>query len=79
MAAESVYQILLQEREKGTAILLVLEDLDDIFRIADRVAIMYEGQIEEVLEVNQTDIDEIGALMLGADKIGVRYVETQAN
>ena len=79
MAAESVYQLLLQEREKGTAILLVLEDLDDIFRIADRVAIMYEGQIEAVLDVNQTDIDEIGALMLGADKVGVRYVETQAN
>ena len=40
-AAEAVFQLLLRERDKGTAILLVLEDLDDIFRLSDRVAVMY--------------------------------------
>ena len=78
-AAEAVYQILLKERDKGTAILLVLKDLDDIFRIADRVAVMYGGQINDVLDLESTDIDKIGALMLGADKVGVPYAETQAN
>ena len=78
-AAEAVYQILLKERDKGTAILLVLKDLDDIFRIADRVAVMYDGQINDVLDLESTDIDKIGALMLGADKVGVPYAETQAN
>jgi simple sugar transport system ATP-binding protein len=56
----------LEERSKGTAILLVLEDLDDIFRLADRVAVMYSGEIKAVLDVDATDIDSIGALMLGA-------------
>ncbi|NLB52834.1 MAG: ABC transporter ATP-binding protein [Syntrophomonadaceae bacterium] len=64
-AAESVYNILLQERNKGTGILLILEDLDDIFRYADRVAVMYEGGIKQILNVADTNIDEIGALMLG--------------
>lgn len=67
-AAETVYRIFLQEREKGTGILLVLEDLDDIFRLADRVGVMYDGEIKAVLDVATADIDQIGALMLGAQK-----------
>jgi len=70
-AAEAVYNILLKERQKGTAILLVLEDLDDIFRIADRVAVMYEGSIRKILNVTDTNIVEIGALMVGAEEVGV--------
>lgn len=65
-AADAVFNILMEERKKGTSILLVLEDLDDIFRLADRVAVMYEGQVKAILDVEKTDIDEIGALMLGA-------------
>jgi ABC-type uncharacterized transport system ATPase subunit len=69
-AAEDVYKILLAERDKGTAILLVLEDLEDIFKIADRVAVMYKGSIKKILNVKETCIDEIGSIMLGADKVG---------
>jgi ABC-type uncharacterized transport system ATPase subunit len=65
-AAEAVYKIFLDEKEKGMAILLVLEDLDDIFRLADRVAVMYDGEIQAILNVADTDINQIGALMLGA-------------
>lgn len=70
-AAEDIYGLLLQERDQGTAIVLVLEDLEDIFRIADRVAVMYQGSISRVLEVNKTSIDEIGSLMVGAQLTGV--------
>lgn len=69
-AAESVYGILLQERDKGTGVLLVLEDLDDIFRYADRVAVMYEGGIKHILPVRDTNIDEVGAFMLGTHYMG---------
>lgn len=65
-AAESVYRIFLEEREKGMAILLVIEDLDDIFRLADRVAVMYDGQVQAIINVEDADINRIGALMLGA-------------
>jgi len=71
-AAASVYDLLLRERDKGTGILLVLEDLDDIFRIADRVAVMYQGAISRILEVDNTCINEIGALMVGTRFIGVK-------
>lgn len=78
-AAQSVYELLLKEREKGTAVLLVLEDLDDIFRLADRVAVMYDGQIKAVLDVGEADIDTIGALMLGARSVGVQYEQAKAH
>ncbi len=70
-AAEGVYDLLLKERDKGTAILLVLEDLDDIFRIADRVAVMYQGFIRKILDVEKTSIDEIGSIMVGTELAGV--------
>ncbi|KUG05037.1 putative deoxyribose-specific abc transporter, atp-binding protein [hydrocarbon metagenome] len=70
-AAEGVYDLLLKERDKGTAILLVLEDLEDIFRIADRVAVMYQGCIRRILDVEKTSIDEIGSIMVGAELTGV--------
>lgn len=68
-ASEAVYKLLLEERDKGTAILLVLEDLDDIFRLADRVAVMYDGRINGVMPVEEADTDKIGALMLGAQEM----------
>ncbi len=73
-AAESVFNIFLEQRNKGTAVLLVLEDLDDIFRLADRVAVMYDGYIKAVLDIDEVDVETIGALMLGAEKAGVENV-----
>jgi len=72
-AMEAVFQLLLVEREKGTAILLVLEDLEDIFRLADRVAVMYAGSIKAILEVRETNVEEVGLLMLGAGEKGEKH------
>lgn len=66
-AAEAIIALIIKEREKGTAILLVLEDLDDIFRLADRIAVMYDGKIKAVLKADSTDIEELGLIMLGAE------------
>ena len=65
-AAEAVFQLLLAQRDKGTAILLILEDLEDIFRLSDRIGVMYDGTIRAVLDVEETDVEEVGLLMLGA-------------
>ena len=70
-AAEDIYGLLLKEREKGTAILLVLEDLEDIFRIADRVAVMYQGSISGILRLinlHRGDwITYVGAQLTGVE------------
>ena len=64
-ATESVFHLLLQERAKGTSILLILEDLEDIFRLADRIAVMYAGTIKAVFDIQQADLETVGLLMLG--------------
>lgn len=64
-ATEAVFELLLAERAKGTSILLILEDLDDIFRLADRIAVMYAGTIKAIFDNQDADVETVGMLMLG--------------
>ncbi len=64
-ATEYIHQRLLQERDKGTAILLISEDLDEIRALSDRIAVMYEGRIVGEVENVDVDIEQLGLLMTG--------------
>ncbi len=64
-ATEAVRRILLDERAKGAAILLISEDLDEIFAISDRVTVIYEGRIVGNIPAAQAQREEIGLLMAG--------------
>lgn len=64
-ATENVYQMLKKAADQGTAVVLVLEDLDEIMNIADRVAVMYRGRIFGPRAVEETSLDELGRLMAG--------------
>ena len=48
-ATEYVREQLLEQRREGTAILLISEDLDEILALSDRIAVIYEGQIMDIL------------------------------
>lgn len=71
-ASEYIHRRLLDERAKGTAILLISEDLDEILALADRIAVMYEGQIVAVLPRESVTVQQIGALMAGSHGIEAR-------
>jgi simple sugar transport system ATP-binding protein len=64
-ATETINQILLNERNKGTCVLLISEDLDEIFDVADRVAVLCDGVLMGIREICHTDFEEIGCLMSG--------------
>jgi simple sugar transport system ATP-binding protein len=64
-ATEHIRQLLLEQRERGAAILLVSEDLEEILSMSDRIAVMFEGRIMGVLEAEQADLEVIGAMMAG--------------
>ncbi len=64
-ATEYIHQRLLQERDQGTAILLISEDLDEIRALSDRIAVMYEGRIVGEVENVDVDIEHLGLLMTG--------------
>ncbi|MGQ9907830.1 MAG: ABC transporter ATP-binding protein [Candidatus Flexifilum sp.] len=64
-ATEYIHRRLLQERASGTAILLISEDLDEIFTLADRIAVMYEGRIVGIVPCEQATPRQIGQMMAG--------------
>jgi simple sugar transport system ATP-binding protein len=64
-ATESVRDLLLRQRDRGTAVLLISEDLDELLEVSDRIAVMFEGEIVGIVPVEEADIDTIGLMMAG--------------
>ncbi len=64
-ATEYVHEQLLDQRKKGAAILLISEDLDEILAIADRIAVIYEGKIMDILPRETATKEDLGLLMAG--------------
>ena len=62
---EFVHQTLIAARDAGAAILLVSVELDEIFALSDRVAVMFEGRIMAVQDIASLDEERIGLLMAG--------------
>jgi len=65
---EFIRQKLMKEREKGKAILLISEDLDEIIMMSDRIAVMYEGRIVNVVPAERITKEEIGEMITGVKK-----------
>jgi simple sugar transport system ATP-binding protein len=64
-ATESVRKTLLEQRDKGSAILLISEDLEEINQLSDRVMVMYEGKIMGIVDPQTTSLEMIGLMMAG--------------
>jgi simple sugar transport system ATP-binding protein len=73
-ATEYVREQLLEQRRKGVAVMLISEDLDEILALSDRIAVMYEGQIMDILPREKATAETLGLLMAG-----VRLEETAAS
>ena len=65
-AAEYIHERLIAQREQGTAVLVVSEDLDEVMALADRVAVMFEGRIVAVIDRSECTVEDLGLLMAGA-------------
>lgn len=65
-ASEYIREQLVRLRERGSSILLISTDLDEILMLSDRIAVMYEGTIPGILENDKdVNITEIGQMMAG--------------
>jgi ABC-type uncharacterized transport system ATPase subunit len=64
-ATEYVRGQLLAQRLTGAAILLISEDLDEILALSDRIAVIYEGQIMDILPRADATPKKLGLLMAG--------------
>jgi len=64
-AIESIQHLLLKQREEGTAILLISEELEELLTLSDRIAVLHEGEVMGILNAEDADVKEIGLMMTG--------------
>jgi len=67
-ATEYIHQRLVAQRAKGTATLLISEDLDEILNLSDRIAVMYEGEIVGIVDQHEATVEQLGLMMAGVHK-----------
>ena len=64
-AVEFIHQELLKKRREGVGILLISEELDEIMDLSDRIAVIYKGEIQEVIDREDATRARLGILMAG--------------
>lgn len=64
-AAEAIHEILLEQCRKGVAVLLISEELDELFQMSDRIGVLCSGEMMAVIDRKEADYDTIGRLMSG--------------
>ncbi len=69
-AAAAIHQAIIDLAARGTAILIVSEDLDELFEICDRIAVIAEGRLSPSKSTRTTNIEEVGMWMSGAFETG---------
>ncbi|MEW6716651.1 MAG: ABC transporter ATP-binding protein [Chloroflexota bacterium] len=62
---EYIHNCIIAKRDEGTAVLLVSPELDEIIALSDRIAIMYKGQIVDIVPAKGVNRDYLGLLMAG--------------
>lgn len=62
---EFIHKQIIRMRDEGTAVLLVSSELDEILSLSDRVAVMFDGKIIDVLSIEEADRDTVGLRMAG--------------
>ncbi|MFQ5794751.1 MAG: ABC transporter ATP-binding protein [Candidatus Bipolaricaulia bacterium] len=64
-AIKHTWELFLELREQGSSFLLVSEDLDEVMSLSDRIAVMFNGQIVDVVEAAGAKKEGIGLMMAG--------------
>jgi simple sugar transport system ATP-binding protein len=64
-AIEYIHRRLVEHRDAGHAVLLVSFELDEIFNLSDRIAVMNSGQLIDIVKTTETNEEEIGLMMTG--------------
>ncbi len=73
---EFIHNRLVELRDEGMAILVISSKLDEIQKLSDRIAVMYEGEIVAVVDPETVSDEDLGLLMAGGDLEELSGVET---
>ncbi len=64
-AIENIHRQILEERDKGKAILLISLELDEIMNLADTIGVIYNGQIQKIANAKDLSTEQVGEFMMG--------------
>ncbi|MDR1862391.1 MAG: ABC transporter ATP-binding protein [Treponema sp.] len=76
-ASEYIRGRLLEERDRGCAVLLISTELEEIISLSDRICVLYEGEIMGELPASGADIQRIGLMMAGAKKEAANHAAAE--
>ena len=68
-AAATIRQALIDLARSGSAVVVISQDLDEIFEIADRIAVISRGQLSVALPKQQWTLEKIGLAMAGSHEV----------
>ena len=69
-ASMLIRQALIDLRDRGVAVLVISEELDELFMISDRIAVMAQGRLSRAVPAAETSLEQIGAWMSGMFETG---------
>lgn len=64
-SVEYIHGRIIQKRDEGCAVLLVSSELDEVMGLSDRIAVMYRGEIVDILQADEATKEGVGLLMAG--------------
>jgi len=67
-ATEFMREHLLALRKQGSTVLLFSEDLEEIFELCDRVAVIFDGEFMGILDADDQRLSDIGMMMVGSKR-----------
>ncbi len=71
-AIEFIHKEIVAQRDKGKAVLLVSFELDEIFNLSDRIAVINSGRLIDIVNTEDTDVNAVGLMMAGIKAEGAK-------
>ena len=67
-AVEAIHDLIIDQRDSGTAIMLFSEDLDELFKLSNRIIVLYEGKTIKEFEIDKANRNNVGLAMAGINE-----------
>ena len=67
-AVEAIHNLIVQQRDNGSAVMLLSEDLDELFKLSDRIIVLYEGSVIKEFLIEDANRHNVGLAMAGINE-----------
>ncbi len=65
-AVAAIHRALVALRDRGAAVVVVSEDLDELLQLCDRLAVLFAGRLSAPMPVREASVERLGLMMAGA-------------